>query len=144
MPLLRLLHQITTMYQNVRETQMELREQRPVQNVDSNVLHKNSSSSGSDIHDQVLTVTPGLDEKKKPSANAAAGSAPTIKVDAPSTATPTAPRGPVPATRTQSFAQRIKSTSKAVIGSELFPILFVLWTFVVLFANNHFRVCSWA
>jgi len=33
MPLLRLLHQITTMIQNVRETQLELREQRPVEKV---------------------------------------------------------------------------------------------------------------
>ena len=29
MPLLRLLHQISNMYQNVKETQMELREQQP-------------------------------------------------------------------------------------------------------------------
>lgn len=75
MPLLRLLHQITTMYQNVRETQMELREQRPAtagtkENLQGGVStapvgssaantllarstsggrHKNSSSSDGDV-----------------------------------------------------------------------------------------------
>lgn len=31
MPLLRLLHQISNMYQNVKDTQNELREQQPVE-----------------------------------------------------------------------------------------------------------------
>lgn len=50
MPLLRLLHQISNMYQNVKETQMELKEQQPEakRNADSTVIDgatKNGSSS---------------------------------------------------------------------------------------------------
>lgn len=50
MPLLRLLHQISNMYQNVKETQMELKEQRPETKRNTNLLvndnvTKNGSSS---------------------------------------------------------------------------------------------------
>lgn len=52
MPLLRLLHQISNMYQNVKETQMELKEQQPEgkRNTKENVIAndnvaKNGSSS---------------------------------------------------------------------------------------------------
>jgi len=47
MPLLRLLHQISNMYQNVKETQMELREQQlEVKRESSAQNNKNGSSSG--------------------------------------------------------------------------------------------------
>jgi len=47
MPLLRLLHQISNMYQNVKQTQMELREQQPeVKREISTQNNKNGSSSG--------------------------------------------------------------------------------------------------
>jgi hypothetical protein len=47
MPLLRLLHQISNMYQNVKETQMELKEQQPdVKRENSTKNNKNGSSSG--------------------------------------------------------------------------------------------------
>jgi hypothetical protein len=47
MPLLRLLHQISNMYQNVKQTQMELREQQPeVKRENSTQNNKNGSSSG--------------------------------------------------------------------------------------------------
>lgn len=48
MPLLRLLHQISSMYQNARATQIGLREQRPMRGKDSNLPthHKEGSYSG--------------------------------------------------------------------------------------------------
>jgi hypothetical protein len=54
MPLLRLLHQISNMYQNVKETQMELKEQQPERKRPANIIvndiaTKNGSSS-SKIH----------------------------------------------------------------------------------------------
>lgn len=50
MPLLRLLHQISNMYQNVKETQMELKEQQPESKRNNNLIVndttvKNGSSS---------------------------------------------------------------------------------------------------
>lgn len=50
MPLLRLLHQISNMYQNVKETQMELKEQQPEGKRNANLIvndaaAKNGSSS---------------------------------------------------------------------------------------------------
>lgn len=51
MPLLRLLHQISNMYQNVKETQMELKEQQPEVKRESSVKNnKNGSSSSKIIH----------------------------------------------------------------------------------------------
>lgn len=54
MPLLRLLHQISNMYQNVKETQMELKEQQPEGKRSTNVIvndatTKNGSSSSKHI-----------------------------------------------------------------------------------------------
>lgn len=48
MPLLRLLHQISSMYQNARATQIGLREQRPLRGKDNNLPthHKEGSYSG--------------------------------------------------------------------------------------------------
>lgn len=46
MPLLRLLNQITNMYQNVKDTQTELREQQPHQYVSRNNVKPPTSQSG--------------------------------------------------------------------------------------------------
>jgi hypothetical protein len=46
MPLLRLLNQITNMYQNVKDTQTELREQQPHQYVSRNNAKPPTSQSG--------------------------------------------------------------------------------------------------
>lgn len=130
MPLLRLLHQITTMYQNVRETQMELREQRPSENVEEQLKeggvegggrgrgrgrrgdghNKNSSSggSGSDIHEQVETSKGPLVMDKL--------AVPEEKDGNLNTST-TSKSSSVLATRTQSFAQRFKSSAMAVRGN---------------------------
>ena len=114
MPLLRLLHQITTMFQNVRETQMELREQRPVQNVDSNVIHKNSSSSGSDIPDQIggrgraRIKIEKLDHQPEPEELPQPLQSTPIANNATNTMTTTS-SAKASTSRTQSFAQRFKS-----------------------------------
>lgn len=53
MPLLRLLHQITNMYQNVKDTQNELREQQPVEiprpktSASDDIKHHSSSGKNS-------------------------------------------------------------------------------------------------
>lgn len=46
MPLLRLLNQITNMYQNVKDTQTELREQQPHQYLSRTVAKPPTSQSG--------------------------------------------------------------------------------------------------
>lgn len=50
MPLLRLLHQITNMYQNVKEAQNELREQQPGGNGKRVATLKDESSLGTFLH----------------------------------------------------------------------------------------------
>jgi len=49
MPLLRLLHQISNMYQNVKETQMELKEQQPEgkRNTNNIIVNDNVAKNGS-------------------------------------------------------------------------------------------------
>lgn len=61
MPLLRLLHQISNMYQNVKETQMELKEQQPERKRSTNIIvndttAKNGSSSSKHIFIRVTRV----------------------------------------------------------------------------------------
>lgn len=130
MPLLRLLHQITTMYQNVRETQMELREQRPSAATKDGsatghppttilcrsasgrgVRHKNSSSSDGGealmVGDKsLLGGTLGSTLNRQPSQKSSS------YLQAPSTATNTL--SSALATRTQSFAQRFKKGSSVL------------------------------
>jgi len=123
MPLLRLLHQITTMYQNVRETQMELREQRPTEHVAENAVHKNSSSSGSDIPEQVgasgktktesTELKPPTDIRKELSVSPN----PEIAVNLNNTGTTSSStKTSAIANRTQSFAQRLKTGARVVRG----------------------------
>lgn len=55
MPLLRLLHQISNMYQNVKETQMELKEQQPEGKRIANVVVNNAApKNGSSSSKRVL------------------------------------------------------------------------------------------
>jgi hypothetical protein len=49
MPLLRLLHQISNMYQNVKETQMELKEQQPEAKRETSTKNNKNGSSSSEI-----------------------------------------------------------------------------------------------
>lgn len=107
MPLLRLLHQITTMFQNVRETQLELRERRPSQTAKSLLDHKNSSTSGSDIHEALQVPFEKETNKTTPVDSI---SAPAL-VDANMRNTLSTTKGST-ASRSQSFAQRFKTSGK--------------------------------
>lgn len=106
MPLLRLLHQISNMYQNVKDTQNELREQQPdvrrfVSTEATDV--KNRSSSASDL--QEVTLMDG-----KPLS---------LKVSDPSSILSQKPVISPSASvrsRPQSFAQKLRSTGKSVKG----------------------------
>lgn len=113
MPLLRLLHQISNMYQNVKDTQNELREQRPEAhrfvNVDEPAdLTKNRSSSASDLQDP--TITEGIYLNKASHLKASelnwnlSHNKPFISPSASIRSRP------------QSFAQKLRSTGKSVKG----------------------------
>nr|XP_034186923.1 transmembrane protein KIAA1109 isoform X7 [Osmia lignaria] len=108
MPLLRLLHQISNMYQNVKETQMELKEQQP-ENKRNNTLivndttAKNGSSSTSDLQEQLLLEgkkidVPLLRSNFEPSLSKVISPGASIR------------------SRPQSFAQKLRSTGKSVKG----------------------------
>ncbi|CAL8120556.1 unnamed protein product [Orchesella dallaii] len=143
MPLLRLLHQITTMYQNVRETQMELREQRPMMAAKerfqstsvagvpctqiggdlarsgSGARHKNSSSSDGDATTMMVDAKSGAvlgGGIFNRSSSFRKSSSYQNAGNAPSTATNTMSGtfSSALATRTQSFAQRFKKGSSAL------------------------------
>ncbi|CAH1406051.1 unnamed protein product [Nezara viridula] len=100
MPLLRLLLQISNMYQNVKETQSELKEQQPTEN---KTIAKTppATVSGSDIQDM---LNPLLSEAEKP------------KVFQKSRFTDKPFVSPSPSVRAQSLAHRLRSTSKSVRG----------------------------
>ncbi|KAH0953833.1 hypothetical protein HN011_011903 [Eciton burchellii] len=108
MPLLRLLHQISNMYQNVKETQMELKEQQPERKRPANIIvndiaTKNGSSSTSDLQEQFLI------SGKKVEASLLRNSQ--IEPNQ-SKALP----GVTVRSRPQSFAQKLRSTGKSVKG----------------------------
>lgn len=121
MPLLRLLHQITNMYQNVKEAQNELREQP-----DLNKRHiplKDESSLASEMCDNTLVGSnhePQMDifdysDERYDKFNE------TIPLGHSVSRTKMPPLGPlIPApgvrNRPQSFAQKLRSTSKTVKG----------------------------
>lgn len=109
------------MYQNVRETQMELREQRPSENIEETKVRKNSSSgSGSDIPEQqnakasklVDTDKLAVPDEKEYSVSPTAAASNTLNTSSSST------KGSAIAIRTQSFAQRFKSSAMAVRGKS--------------------------
>ncbi|KAK4878280.1 hypothetical protein RN001_010786 [Aquatica leii] len=107
MPLLRLLHQITNMYQNVKDTQNELREQQPVEirrpktSASDHTDIKHHSSSTSDLQDtNLLDATKQLNLKIS---------------DSEAHKVPISP-SPSVRSRPQSFAQKLRSTGKSVKG----------------------------
>ncbi|XP_033221657.1 transmembrane protein KIAA1109-like [Belonocnema kinseyi] len=107
MPLLRLLHQISNMYQNFKETQLELKEQQPEIKRNNTLLvndatNKNGSLSTSDLQEQLLT-----DSKKSNEPLLRSNFDPTQKVISPSASIRSRP---------QSFAQKLRSTGKSVKG----------------------------
>ncbi|KAK0176217.1 hypothetical protein PV328_000373 [Microctonus aethiopoides] len=109
MPLLRLLHQISNMYQNVKETQMELKEQPPEVKrnvnltVNENNINKNGSSSASDLQEQLILGGKKLEE-------------PILRTSFdPNQSKVISPSSSI-RSRPQSFAQKFRSTSKSVKG----------------------------
>ncbi|XP_034943286.1 transmembrane protein KIAA1109 homolog isoform X1 [Chelonus insularis] len=114
MPLLRLLHQISNMYQNVKETQMELKEQLPSESkrttanltVNEGTI-KNGSSSTSDVQEQLLLAEDGSKKLEKPLLQASSYTQDQFKVLSPSNSIRSRP---------QSFAQKLRSTGKSVKG----------------------------
>ncbi|KAF7987765.1 hypothetical protein HCN44_003628 [Aphidius gifuensis] len=101
MPLLRLLHQISNMYQNVKETQNDLKEQQPetkrLNNLTANDSNlKNGSSSVSDLQETLILGGKKLEEPLLRTNNDQNSSKPN--------------------SRPQSFAQKLRSTGKSVKG----------------------------
>nr|XP_031841602.1 transmembrane protein KIAA1109 isoform X3 [Nomia melanderi] len=108
MPLLRLLHQISNMYQNVKETQMELKEQQPESKrnnalIVNDVVTKNGSSSTSDLQDQLLLGGKKMD-------------IPLLRSNMESNSSKVTSPGTNNRSRPQSFAQKLRSTGKSVKG----------------------------
>ncbi|XP_063925143.1 bridge-like lipid transfer protein family member 1 isoform X3 [Zophobas morio] len=110
MPLLRLLHQITNMYQNVKDTQNELREQQPVEirrpktSASDHIDIKHHHSSISDIQEPLIDTSKQL----------------SLKISDPGSVTsqpkPVVSPSPSLRSRPQSFAQKLRSTGKSVKG----------------------------
>ncbi|XP_031358006.1 transmembrane protein KIAA1109 isoform X3 [Photinus pyralis] len=105
MPLLRLLHQITNMYQNVKDTQNELREQQPIEirhpktSISDHTDMKHHSSSTSDLQDVHPTAAKL-----------------SLKISDPESGTALISPSPSVRSRPQSFAQKLRSTGKSVKG----------------------------
>ncbi|KAK5638052.1 hypothetical protein RI129_012347 [Pyrocoelia pectoralis] len=105
MPLLRLLHQITNMYQNVKDAQNELREQLPIEirhpktSISDHTDIKHHSSSASDLQDAHPHVTKL-----------------SLKISDPESGTALISPSPSVRSRPQSFAQKLRSTGKSVKG----------------------------
>ncbi|KAJ8982559.1 hypothetical protein NQ317_005030 [Molorchus minor] len=109
MPLLRLLHQISNMYQNVKDTQNELREQQPIEIR----RPKTSASDHVDLkhHSSISDIQyPHADVSKQLS----------LKISDPGSYSsqhrPIISPSPSIRSRPQSFAQKLRSTGKSVKG----------------------------
>lgn len=123
MPLLRLLHQITNMYQNVKDAQNELREQPG--NMGKRVVPlKDESSLASDMNDPTIIgslhepVDITLLDERYDSFNEGHQLGHSISRTRMPSLGPLIPLTPSPSSRNrpQSFAQKLKSTSKSVKG----------------------------
>ncbi|CAH1110220.1 unnamed protein product [Psylliodes chrysocephalus] len=109
MPLLRLLHQISNMYQNVKDTQNELREQHPVdirrpKTSASDHADIKHHSSTSDIHYPATDLSKQLSLKISDPGSYSSQNKPIISPS------------PSIRSRPQSFAQKLRSTGKTVKG----------------------------
>nr|XP_049708317.1 transmembrane protein KIAA1109 [Helicoverpa armigera] len=116
MPLLRLLHQISNMYQNVKDTQIELRTQTKI----SHRQNKHTSSSVSDFRENLVSVT-SLEKEVQyatlepkwdimaPTLTPELGLSVPQSLSQQKLSQPTRPRP-------QSFAQKLRSTGKSVKG----------------------------
>nr|CAD7425599.1 unnamed protein product [Timema monikensis] len=111
MPLLRLLHQISNMYQNVKETQLELKEQQPeVKRENSANLDiglNNGSSSPSNLQKQSSLMEEKIKGPISSGSSVFIKSFSQQKFISPSSSLHSRP---------QSFAQKLRSTTKSVKG----------------------------
>lgn len=138
MPLLRLLHQITNMYQNVKEAQMEIREQQPTEiGGKRNVTLKDESSLASEMHEPTLlgsihehNLDSTLLDERYDKFNESIPLGHSVSRTRMPPLGPLIPLTPSPNTRNrpQSFAQKIRSTSKTVKG-KLGEFFFKFLTF---------------
>ncbi|GBP70037.1 Uncharacterized protein KIAA1109 [Eumeta japonica] len=126
MPLLRLLHQISNMYQNVKDTQTELKSQTKI----THRQNKHTSSSVSDFQENLVSVTsldkeaPYLNLDTKWDVPTTAPNQDITQMNVPMQSIPqslsqqkiTATPQPTQRTRPQSFAQKLRSTGKTVKG----------------------------
>lgn len=122
MPLLRLLHQITNMYQNVKDAQNELREQP---GASKRVMPmKDESSLASEMNDPTIIGSihepndSNLLDERYDTFNEAYQIGHSVSRTRMPTLGPLIPLTPSPGSRNrpQSFAQKLKSTSKSVKG----------------------------
>ncbi|CAG9097794.1 unnamed protein product [Plutella xylostella] len=114
MPLLRLLHQISNMYQNVKDTQIELRSQTKI----SHRQDKHASSSVSDFQENLVSVT-SLEKDAQYAAMEPKWDVLTPLPSAPDRASWGTQKSTTPQpvrSRPQSFAQKLRSTGKTVKG----------------------------
>lgn len=119
MPLLRLLNQITNMYQNVKDTQTELREQQPQPYVSRTNAKPPTSQSGMSIffsfmYFKYILMLNILDQSEVP-----VPTPPPIKRFIPRSASELKPIvSPSPSIRSkhQTLAQKLRSTGKSVKG----------------------------
>lgn len=123
MPLLRLLHQITNMYQNVKDAQNELREQPG--NLGKRVAPlKDESSLASEMNDPTIIgsmhepMESSLLDERYDTFNEAYQLGHSVSRTRMPSLGPLIPLTPSPSSRNrpQSFAQKLKSTSKSVKG----------------------------
>lgn len=123
MPLLRLLHQITNMYQNVKDAQNELREQPG--NVSKRVVPmKDESSLASEMNDPTIIgslhepMDSTLMDERYDTFNETYQLGHSVSRTRMPSLGPLIPLTPSPGSRNrpQSFAQKLKSTSKSVKG----------------------------
>ncbi|KAJ8729122.1 hypothetical protein PYW08_000703 [Mythimna loreyi] len=118
MPLLRLLHQISNMYQNVKDTQIELRTQTKI----SHRQNKHTSSSVSDFRENLVSVTSLEKEVQyatlEPKWDLMAGATltPELSATVPQSLSQQKLAQPATRPRPQSFAQKLRSTGKSVKG----------------------------
>lgn len=135
MPLLRLLHQISNMYQNVKQAQVDMKGRHPTEDGDkrrgataggNTAVAKDSSSLASDVHDPTLVesmheaASSQMDvEERYDKFNEFFPIGHSVSRTKMPTLGPLIPLTPSPSAknhRPQSFAQKLRSTSKSVKG----------------------------
>ncbi|XP_042203884.1 transmembrane protein KIAA1109 homolog isoform X4 [Homarus americanus] len=119
MPLLRLLHQISSMYQNARETQLGLREQRPTRTKDTNLPSHRKEGSYSELHEGEYKgneYSLSISEEQATVSSLAGIKGPRGSVVSSLSARISPPPTTSRVNRPQSFAQRLRSSTKMSKG----------------------------